>query len=72
MRGSGIYSETYTGTFTCSECEKDYELDGDTNDWGTVAYADCPDCGSELELDIDTEYDQQAEQADNNWKERNL
>jgi transcription initiation factor IIE alpha subunit len=72
MRGSGIYSADYTGTFTCSECEKDYELDGQTNDWGTTAYAECPDCGSELELEIDSEYDQQAEQADNAWKERNL
>jgi Zn finger protein HypA/HybF involved in hydrogenase expression len=70
MRGSGIYSEDYEGTFSCSECEKDYELEGQTNDWGTMAYAICPDCNSELEIEIDTEYDEQANQADRYWKDR--
>ena len=52
MRGSGIYSEDYTGEFYCSECEKEFELDGSTDDWGNVAYAECPECKSELEKEL--------------------
>lgn len=52
MRGSGIYSENYTGDFECSECEKEFELDGETDDWGHNAYATCPDCGKDLEKEL--------------------
>lgn len=52
MRGSGIYSEDYTGDFYCSECEEEFELDGSTDDWGNTAYAECPKCQSELEKEL--------------------
>jgi len=54
MYGSGIYSSSYSGNFTCSACEKDFDdLEGQTDDWGLMAYADCPDCGAELEKEIE-------------------
>jgi transcription elongation factor Elf1 len=52
MMGSGIYSEDYTGDFYCSECDKEHELDGSTDDWGHTAYAECPDCGADLEKEL--------------------
>ncbi len=63
MRGSGIYAEDYTGTFYCSDCEDEFELDGTTDDWGTMAYADCPDCGKGLELELPSR-DERDEDAD--------
>ena len=52
MRGSGIYAEDYSGIFYCSECDDEYELDGQTDDWGTAASAECPDCGATLEIEL--------------------
>lgn len=52
MRGSGIYSADYTGVFFCSTCETDVETEGSTDDWQTTAYADCPNCGEELEKEL--------------------
>ncbi len=52
MKGSGIFSEDYTGVFYCASCEDEYTLDGVTDDWGTTVYATCVECGSELEKDI--------------------
>lgn len=52
MRGSGSDSGDYSGWFYCSGCEKDFELDGRTDDWGSTATADCPECESELEVEI--------------------
>ena len=52
MRGSGIYAEDYTGTFYCSECDDEYSLDGQTDDYGYNASAECPDCGATLEVEL--------------------
>ena len=57
MMGSGIYSEDYTGTFYCSECDKEYELDGSTDDYGYNASAECPDCGATLEVELPSRED---------------
>lgn len=54
MMGSGIYSEDYTGDFYCSECDKEFELDGATDDYGYNATAECPDCGKILEKELPT------------------
>ena len=70
MIGSGIYSEDYSGAFYCSECDKEFELDGQTNDTGTMAYADCPKCETELELELDLGYDE--DYAYDNWRESQL
>lgn len=72
MRGSGIYSEDYTGIFYCSNCEDEYQLDGSTDDWGSTAYADCPDCGKGIEKELeerdgsdeDADYDQWRDEQD--------
>ena len=50
--GSGIYSEDYSGTFYCSECDEEFELDGSTNDWKTIAYSDCPKCKGEVSKEL--------------------
>jgi len=55
--GSGIYAEDWTGVFNCAECEADYELDGTTDDWKLKAYADCPKCGADLEVELPSEPD---------------
>ena len=52
MRGSGIYADDYTGEFYCSECDLEQELDGTTDDWGTYAYAECPECGKGLDKEL--------------------
>jgi transcription elongation factor Elf1 len=69
MRGSGIFSEDYTGTFHCAVCEDDFECEGSTNDWGSMAYAECPECGAELELEIDTEGGQDEDAAYDSYRE---
>jgi transcription elongation factor Elf1 len=51
--GSGIDSEDYSGIFYCSACEDEFELDGVTNDSHSMAYATCPDCGKELDTEIE-------------------
>jgi hypothetical protein len=61
MRGSGIYADNYTGDFYCYECDEDYELDGVTDDWGNKAFATCPKCEADLELELpDNEPDPDA------------
>jgi len=57
MRGSGIDQQDYTGDFYCSECDKEFELDGTTDDYGYNAIAECPDCGKELEKELPTRDD---------------
>lgn len=52
MNGSGIYAEDYSGTFYCSECDVEHELDGTTNDSQSYAYAFCPVCGKDLEVEL--------------------
>lgn len=52
MRGSGIYAEDYTGNFYCSNCDKEFELEGSTDDWQMNAYAECPECEANLEIEI--------------------
>jgi hypothetical protein len=61
MRGSGIYSDDYSGTFECSECEEEFELDGSTDDWGYIAYAECPKCKNQLEKELPTKEELEAE-----------
>jgi predicted RNA-binding Zn-ribbon protein involved in translation (DUF1610 family) len=63
MRGSGIYAEDYSGVFYCDNCEDEYLLDGQTDDWGHNASAECPDCGAILELEIPSR-DERDEDAD--------
>lgn len=63
MRGSGIDCVDYTGFFVCSHCEEEYELDGITNDEQTYAYASCPDCNRELEVEVPSREDL----ADDYW-----
>lgn len=72
MRGSGIYSEDYTGIFYCSNCEDEYTLDGQTDDFGDKAYADCPDCGSSIEKDLSDEGGVDEDAMYDNWKESQL
>lgn len=55
MMGSGIYAENWSGTMFCDQCQSDVDVEGQTNDWKTQAYADCPKCGTELEKQIDRE-----------------
>jgi transcription elongation factor Elf1 len=52
--GSGINKQDYSGEFYCYECDKDYELDGTTDDSGLVAYADCHKCGKQLTKELPT------------------
>lgn len=54
MMGSGIYQEDYSGIFYCADCDDEYELDGQTDDWGHQAFAECPDCQKQLEVDLPT------------------
>lgn len=72
MKGSGIYSQSYTGEFDCDECGKTFELDGDTNDWQTEAYADCPECGEQLTVEL-PDPDARDEDADyDDWRDSQL
>jgi transcription elongation factor Elf1 len=61
MRGSGIYAEDWTGTFYCSDCDNEHELDGQTDDWGHNAYAECPDCGKGLEVELPSREEMEAD-----------
>lgn len=69
MMGSGIFAENWNGEMFCSQCDKDVEVEGSTDDWHNTAFAECPDCGKDLEKDIsyesepdyDSEYDRQRE-----------
>lgn len=73
MRGSGIYSESYSGWFYCSMCDKEFELDGSTDDWGNTAFAECPKCMTQLEKDIADErrgFDEDS--AYDSWAESQL
>lgn len=61
MKGSGIDAEDYTGDFYCSECDKEFELDGMTDDYGYNATAECPDCGKILEKELPTREEAEAD-----------
>lgn len=52
MRGSGIDGVDYSGVFFCSTCEVEYELDGATDDYKIIAYAECPKCKTVLEVEV--------------------
>jgi Zn finger protein HypA/HybF involved in hydrogenase expression len=52
MMGSGIYAKDWTGEIECPTCDKSFEVEGQTNDWGTTVYAECPQCSGDLEKDI--------------------
>lgn len=54
MKGSGIYVQDWTGTIECDYCEQEFEeVEGQTDDWGNFAYADCPKCGRQVETQIE-------------------
>lgn len=72
MRGSGIYAEDYTGIFFCDNCEDEYELDGQTDDWGTNASAECPDCGATLEVELPDTSQPDEDEAYDNWRDSQL
>jgi transcription elongation factor Elf1 len=63
MRGSGIYVEDYTGNFYCSNCDTEEELEGSTDDWGLMAYAECLTCEATLEVELPS----REELADDYW-----
>lgn len=69
MRGSGIYAEDYSGVFYCDNCEDEFSLDGQTDDWGHEASAECPDCQAILTKEIADEggYDEDA--AYDQWRD---
>jgi DNA-directed RNA polymerase subunit RPC12/RpoP len=72
MRGSGIYAQDYTGVFYCDTCEDEFELDGSTDDWQSNAYADCPKCGQQLEVELPSR-DERDEDADYDaWRESQM
>lgn len=52
MKGSGIDSEDYTAWFFCSHCDEEMELDGQSDDYGIIATAECPKCRSTLEVEM--------------------
>lgn len=72
MRGSGIYSEDYTGIFFCEDCGDEYSLDGQTDDFGDKAFAECPDCGQQLEKDIDEKDSDTDDTGYDEWRESQL
>jgi hypothetical protein len=69
MRGSGIYAEDYSGIFYCDNCEDEFVLEGQTDDWGHNASAECPDCQAILTKEIADEggYDEDA--AYDQWRD---
>ncbi len=71
MKGSGIDSESWTGEIYCSTCDEDVEVDGSTDDWGTMVYATCPDCNSDLEKEIDNSRDDD-DYAYESWRDSQL
>jgi hypothetical protein len=71
MMGSGIYSDNWSGFMFCDDCEEDVAVEGQTNDWKTQAYADCPKCGADLEKEIDL--NERDEDADYDaWRDSQL
>ena len=56
--GSGIYSEEFEDVAECPTCEKEVDVLFSTNDWQTMAYGQCPDCGYEFEREISNEPDE--------------
>lgn len=69
MKGSGVDAQYWTGVMYCVDCEQDQTVEGQTDDWGNNAYADCPVCGTDLELDISPDED---DYKYDNWKDRQL
>jgi transcription elongation factor Elf1 len=67
MMGSGIYSQSWTGTIHCPTCEEDVEVEGQTDDWGNRVFADCPKCEEDLEKDITPDWEDEKYDA---WKDR--
>lgn len=47
--GSGVNSKHVFLYFECDTCDQAQALDGQTDDLGHVAYAECPECKSELQ-----------------------
>jgi outer membrane protein assembly factor BamB len=43
------------------DCENEYELDGSTDDYGIVAYAECPKCKTVLELEVPSKEEVRAD-----------
>lgn len=72
MRGSGIYAEDWSGEMDCDTCEKTFEVDGQTNDWGDTAYATCPECGGELSKDISEDNEPDPDAMYEAWRDSQL
>lgn len=72
MRGSGIYSQSWSGEMFCDACDKDVEVDGETDDWGYTAYATCPDCGADLEKEISDESEPDPDAAYDAWRDSQI
>lgn len=72
MKGSGIFSEEYKGTFFCPTCEDEYSLEGQTDDFGVEAYAECPDCGETLTKEISDERGVDEDAIYDDWRESQL
>lgn len=69
MIGSGIYAQDWSGSIYCATCDKDVEVDGQTDDYGNRVYATCPICEAELELDVSSDEDDVRYDS---WKDNNL
>lgn len=55
--GSGVLAKDVHLSFYCLDCDETYDLDGQTDDGGYIAYADCPRCGDILEANYNSTYD---------------
>jgi DNA-directed RNA polymerase subunit RPC12/RpoP len=69
MMGSGIYAEDYSGLFYCSDCDKEFQIDATTDDYGYNAYAECPDCNRVLDKDISSEGGLDDDSAYDAWRD---
>lgn len=65
MMGSGIYAKDWSGEMDCLACEKTFEVEGETNDWQTMAFAECPQCSGDLEKEISRDENDYDDTYDN-------
>mgnify|MGYP006921290350 CR=1 FL=1 len=71
MKGSGIDSMPWNGVIYCPDCKSHQEVEGQTDDWGNYAYADCPSCERELVEDISM-YGNDDDARYDEWKDSQL
>lgn len=53
--GSGVNQKEIEREFTCRSCGWEGEALGYTDDWGSMLYAECPNCKDEMVIDLDAE-----------------